>query len=193
MNSMKFNKIFSAILIAGIVAALSGFIAEKAVPAAEPEEDAYVIEAAQANASSAKVKKPAGPEPILSMLADADIVRGQKISRACAACHNFEKGGPNGVGPNLWGVVGRDKGAHAGFAYSDGMKAKGGVWSYDQLNQFLWKPKAFVAGTKMTFIGLKKAKDRAAVIAWLRTLSDAPLALPKADGEEHENKGDSEE
>ena len=178
MSGMEFNKLMAAILVAGIVACFAGFISRETVHARELEEAAVPIEVAAAGGAAGAAEKPAGPEPILAMLASADIAKGEKVAKACAACHDFTKGGPNRTGPNLWGVVGRAKGTEAGFSYSDGMKGKGGVWNYDDLNHFLWKPKAFVSGTKMTFIGLKKAEDRAAVIAWLRTLSDSPAALP---------------
>lgn len=177
MNGMEWNKIMAALLVAGIVASLSGFIAKETVHAHALHEDAVPVEASAGGGATAAAAQ-AGPEPILAMIAAADITRGEKISKACTACHSFNKGGADGAGPNLWGVVGRAKGSHGGFAYSDGMKAKGGNWGYDELNHFLWKPKAFVDGTKMNFIGLKKPEDRASLIAWLRTLSDGPAALP---------------
>src|SRR5690606_13261412 len=89
------------------------------------------------------------PEPILHLIAAAEIAQGEKLSKACAACHSFEKGGPAKVGPNLWNTVGHSKGGHSGFEYSAGMKALGGTWTYADLNKFLWKPKKFVEGTKM--------------------------------------------
>jgi cytochrome c len=117
----------------------------------------------------------------MAMLADADIEKGAKISKACAACHSFEKGGPTKQGPNLWGVVGNIKGHVNSFSYSDDLLAKGGNWDYDSLNNFLEKPKKYINGTKMNFAGLRKAKDRAAVIAWLRQQSDSPAPLPSAE------------
>ena len=179
MDNMEFNKIFAAILVAGIIASLSGFIAHKAVHPQKLDANAYAIEGVVEDGASGPAA-PTGPQPVLAMLASADVARGQQVAKACAACHSFDKGGPNGIGPNLYGVIGHDKGGHAGFAYSDGMKALGGKWDYDSLNHLLWKPKVYVEGTKMNFIGLKKPEDRAALIAWLRTLSDAPAALPSA-------------
>lgn len=179
MGGMEFNKIFAAVLVAGIVAMFSGFIAKSLTHPRELEENAYKIEGIS-SAQAAGTKEPM-PEPILAMLADADIARGQKVSKACAACHSFDKGGPNGVGPNLYGMVGNKKQAHAGFAYSGSLTDQGGdVWTYEELNKFLWKPKAYAAGTKMSFIGVKKPEDRAALLAWLRTLADSPKALPSA-------------
>lgn len=179
MDNMEFNKIFAALLVAGITASFTGFISHKMVHPHELADNAYKIEGvAEEGAGGPAIEAKA--EPILAMLATADAAHGEQVAKACAACHNFAKGGPNAIGPNLWGVVNRNKGSHEGFAYSEGMAAKGGKWAYEDLNKFLWKPKAFVEGTKMNFIGLKKPEDRAAVIAWLRTLSDSQPALPSA-------------
>lgn len=179
MNNLEFNKIFAAILVAGITASFSGFLSQKLVHGRELKENAYKIEGV-ADASGAGAAIEAKPEPILAMLAGADVAKGEQIGKVCATCHNFTKGGPNAIGPNLYGVVGRARGTHEGFAYSDAMKAKGGNWALADLNKFLWKPKWFVEGTKMSFVGLKKPEDRAAVIAWLRTLSDSPVGEPSA-------------
>lgn len=179
------NKIFAALLVAGITAQMSGFISEKLFHKDALAENAYKIEVAETS-STATAAKPAGPEPILALLADADISKGEKLSKACAACHSFDKGGANKVGPNLWNIVG-DKYAHkADFSYSSSLVAAaeaGGVWNYDNLNAFMWKPKKHIPGTKMNYIGIKKAEKRAQLIAWLRTLSDAPVALPEVSSE----------
>lgn len=176
--SLEWNKIFAAVLIAGIVAKLTGFVANKAYHVEDLKENAYIVEMAEA--APGEVKKEKVAEPILALLATADLERGKKLSRACAACHSFEKGGENRVGPYLWGTVGAKKGHSTGFAYSTALLEKGGDWNYQSLNKFLWKPKKYIAGTKMNYIGLKKPQDRANMIAWLRTLSDTPLALPTA-------------
>lgn len=178
MGGMEFNKVFAAILVAGIVAMLAGFVAEKLVHPEKLKENAFPIEVAEgAGAGGAKVEKKA--EPVLALLATADIARGQKLSKACAACHSFDKGGPNGVGPHLWGVVGVKKQNISDFKYSGALNANGeDYWTYAALNEFLWKPKKYAPGTKMSYAGLKKPEDRAAIIAWLRTLEDSPKALP---------------
>lgn len=179
MGGMEFNKVFAAILVAGIVAMLSGFIAKQMTHPHELKEDAYPIEGvADAGGGEAKEKV---AEPILAMLAEADIARGQKVSKACAACHSFDERGANGVGPKLWNVVGRKKQSVDGFVYSGVLNANGEeYWNYDSLNKFLWNPKKYASGTKMSYIGLKKPEDRAAIIAWLRTLSNNPQPLPSA-------------
>lgn len=182
MNGFEWNKIFAAILLAGLIAMLSGFIATHLVHPEALEKNAYVVagveQAASETASAAAA--PTGPAPIAPLLAKADAAAGQKIARACQACHGFEKDGPNKVGPNLYGIVG---GVHAhkeDFSYSAGMTAlKGKPWTYDALNEFLYSPKDAVKGTKMTFAGVKNDQDRANLIAWLRTLSDSPVPLPQ--------------
>lgn len=179
MSSFEFNKIFAAVLVAGIVAMLAGFIAEQLVPEHELEKAAVTIEGGSEGGEAGPAKA-SGPEPILDMIASADAAQGEKLSKACAACHSFDKGGAHKVGPNLWNIVGGPKGGKGGFDYSAAMAAKGGAWSYEDLNRFLWKPKKFVEGTKMSFVGLKKPEDRAAVIAWLRTMADSPDPLPSA-------------
>ncbi|HIF25751.1 MAG TPA: cytochrome c family protein [Micavibrio sp.] len=177
MDNMEFNKIFAAILVAGIVAYLGGFISHKLVHPHSLEKDAVAIEGIAGSAAGGPTK-PTGPEPILAMIADADIAQGEKLSRACAACHSFDNGGPNGTGPNLWNKINASVASKPGFDYSDAMKAHGGTWTYAEMNHFLWKPKAYIEGTKMNYLGLKKPEDRAALIAWLRTLSSSPAALP---------------
>jgi len=176
MSNFEFNKIFAAILIAGIAAMFSGFVANKLVHPEKLEKDAVEIEGG-AIASSGPAK-PKGPEPVLHMIASADIARGEKLSRACAACHSFDNGGVNKVGPNLWATVNAKKGHISGFAYSDELLATGGKWTYESLNKFLYKPKAYAPGTKMNYIGMKKPEDRAAMIAWLRTLAPSAAPLP---------------
>jgi len=182
MGGLEFNKIFAAILVAGIIAMLGGFVAKQLVSPHKLEKDAYAIEAME-TAGSGGAAAPAGPQPILALMAAADAAKGEKIAKACAACHTFTKGGPNGVGPNLYGVVGGPKDHAAGFAYSGALLEVGGKsWTYAELNKFLYKPKAYAKNTKMSFAGLKKPEDRAALIAWLRTQADSPKALP-SDGE----------
>lgn len=178
MGGMEFNKIFAAILVAGILAMLGGFVAKQLVHPHKLAEPAFNIEVVE-------VAGPGGAapmaEPILAMIAAADVAKGEKIAKACAACHTFNKGGPNGVGPNLYGVLGGPKDHAAGYAYSGALLEQGGAtWTYAELNKFLWKPKAYAKGTKMAFAGVKKPEDRAALIAWLRTQADAPKAPPSA-------------
>lgn len=168
-TGMEANKILAAVLVAGIIAMLAGFIAEKAMEPEKLIENAYKIEGAAPAAGSAAPAAAASAEPIKDLLVRADAAQGEKISRICSSCHTFNKGEPNRIGPNLHGVIGRSRAGIDGFAYSDAMKAKGGAWDSDSLNEFLWNPQKFAPGTKMTFAGLKKPEDRAALIKWLST------------------------
>lgn len=178
MHNLENNKILAALLVAGVVAMLCGFTARQLTAAESLEKDVVSIEAAAGGPAGGASATPM-PEPILAMIASADVAKGEKVAKACAACHTFTKGGANGVGPNLWGTVGQKKEHATGFAYSGELAKTGDAsWTYASLNKFLWKPKAYAAGTKMNFIGVKKPEDRAALIAWLRTLADAPAALP---------------
>lgn len=176
--NLEFNKIFAAVLVAGITAGLAGFVASEVIHPHKLHENAYKIEGVEAAAPGAKEAK---AEPILDLIASADPAKGEQVAKVCASCHTFKKGGPNGLGPDLWGVIGRDKGSHEGFDYSATLKALEGNWTYADLNQFLWNPKKYAPGTKMNFIGLKKPQDRANVIAWLHTLDDSPKPPPSAD------------
>jgi cytochrome c len=147
--------------------------------AERPEKMGYPIEG---------VTGAAGPEageaeqPIANLLASADPAKGEAVFKKCTACHTATPGGPNGTGPNLFGVVGKPIGKHAaGFAYSPALSGKGGNWGFEELNHWLKSPRDFAPGTKMTFAGLGKAEDRANLIAWLNAQgSNLPLPAPVA-------------
>ena len=179
MDSYEINKILGALLFT-CLCLLSLNIAAGAMfaPAklAKPGFEVAVTEHKQDAAGEA----PAQQEPIEKLLASATVEKGEAAAKKCAACHTFGKGEPNRVGPNLYGVVGRERASHAGFNYSAGMKAKPGKWTIEELNTFLTNPKAFVPGTTMTFAGLPRGSERADVIAYLNSKSDNPAPLPKA-------------
>ncbi|TNE29602.1 MAG: cytochrome c family protein [Alphaproteobacteria bacterium] len=170
--NMETNKIFAALLVAGIIAMLGGFISSLAMHPHELEEAAYEIEAAEDGAGGGHEASPAetGPESITDLMASADIERGKKLSRACMTCHTMDQGGESRQGPPLWGVAGRSVASIGGFAYSDAMKSFGGKWDVENLNHFLWNPKKTVSGTKMNYRGVKKPEDRAALVAFLKSL-----------------------
>jgi cytochrome c len=175
---MDFNKLFAAILVAAIVAMLSGFISREVVNAEAPEENAFKV-AVTEGAGTGGAAAVAKAEPILALIKDADVSKGEGISKACAACHSFGKGEAARVGPNLYGIVGNKHAHMEGFAYSDAMKAlHDKTWTYEELNEFLYAPAKHIPGTKMTFAGIKKSDQRADLIAWLRTLADSPAPLP---------------
>lgn len=171
------NTIAGWILGAGIVALGAGILSSEYFHGERPEKMGYPIEGVAEEGGAAAAKE----EPIETRMAKADPANGEKVFQKCAACHTAVKGGANGVGPNLWGVVGEGIGTGAGgFAFSDALKAKGGAWNFAELDQWLTSPRKFAEGTKMTFAGLSKGQDRADVIAYLNKQSDAPKPMPAA-------------
>ena len=181
--SFEANKIIGAILASMILAMVSGMIANILVHPQPLEKAAYAVAGGEETAAASTSNAPAGPEPVAPLLATASIDAGKDKSKLCITCHSFDKGGPNKIGPNLYGVVG-DEIAHdrGNFPFSEVLKGKGGTWTADALNAWLWKPQIFAKGTKMTFIGLPKAQDRANVIAYLNSLSDSPKPLASLAG-----------
>lgn len=181
-HDLEKNKIIGAVLVAGILACFGGFVARHVLMPIENEEKAYIdIDTSALEGAAGGVAAPVGPEPVLALLATADVAKGEALSKACMACHGFEKGGPNKVGPNLWGIVNNKKAHMPDFAYSDTIKkqsADGQKWTYQNLNHFLWKPAAYAPGTKMAYPGLKKPQDRANLLAYLRTQMDSPAPMP---------------
>jgi cytochrome c len=180
---MEFNKIFAALLCAGILGMVSSIAADMLVEPGHLAQPAYPIEGVEvvAGGTGAAGGAAAGPEPIEPLLASANVANGEKVAGQCKSCHTFEKGGPARVGPNLWGVVGNHHAHAEGFAYSAAMSGlKGKTWDFAALNDFLFKPAGAIPGTKMGFAGIKKTQDRADLIAWLNQQSDKPLPLPAA-------------
>ena len=179
MDSMEVNKGIAALLVGGIAFFLTGLLGDLLVREELPLKP--VLNIAAAPAASGGEAAPAGPAPIAPLLASADAKVGEQYAhRVCVACHTFDKGGKNGVGPNLWGVVERPHDSEPGFDYSPAMeKFKGQPWTFDALNTWLYKPSAMVPGTRMSFAGITNDKQRADVIAYLRSLSDNPVPLPK--------------
>ena len=167
--NMEVNKIFAAFLTAGIVAMLAWFLAHESYEREPLEKNAYEIAAAAG--SEATPGAPAAPAEAEAIdVSKGDVAQGQKISAVCSACHSFGKGEAAKIGPNLFGVVGGPHAHMEGYAYSDAMKAKASEkWTEEALNKFLWNPQKTVPGTKMTFMGLPKGTDRAAVIKWLES------------------------
>jgi cytochrome c len=183
--SFEANKIAAAILVALIVAMVSGILADKLVEPKMLAKNVYEVAGAPEATPSQQAAAPAGPDPIGPLLAQASADAGKKATVVCQACHTFDKGGPNRVGPNLYGIVG-DEIAHdrGNFDFSAALKQAGAgkTWTPDLLNQWLYKPQDLAKGTKMTFVGDPKAKERADIIAYLNSLSDNPKPLEASDG-----------
>jgi cytochrome c len=178
MDSFEWNKIFGAVLGTGLLVFGLKIVGSSLFHGEAPEKAGFAISTAEAQTADAGAA--AGPALSLgTLLAKADKAKGEASAKACLACHDFTKGGPNKVGPALYDVVGRPMGSAAGFAYSDGFKAMGSkAWDYDALSTWLKKPSEFVKGTKMAFSGIAKDEDRANVLAYLGSLSDAPKPFP---------------
>ena len=180
MDSFELNKVLGAILGTCLVLLITNFTANALFAPENPKKPGFEIAAKEEGEHGKGAAAPAPSEPIEKLLQTASVEKGTAAAKKCGACHDFTKGGPNKVGPNLWGVIGRERASESGFNYSAAMKAKGGKWNYDDLNQFIANPKGFVPGTAMGFAGIPKDSERADVIAYLRTLSDNPVPLPTA-------------
>jgi cytochrome c len=172
----RFNTIAGWVLFAGIVALGSSIVASEVFHSERPEKMGYPIAGVEQEGEGAA----AADQPIEVYLAKADVNKGSQVFNKCAACHNAANGGPNQLGPNLWGVLGEPIGQGRGFAFSDALAKKGGTWNWDNLSQWLTSPRAFAPGTKMTFAGLSNPQDRANVIAYLNQQSGHPLTVPAA-------------
>jgi len=165
---MESNKTFAAILLAGIISLISGFASNMLVPTETLAKNAFVIEGVVASADTTQTKAATAEPSLEDLMAKADMARGKKLSRKCSSCHTFDPKKGNRVGPNLGGLFGRDVANISNFKYSKAMKAKGGKWTAENLDAFLKKPRVAVPHTKMSFPGIKKAEDRAALIKWLK-------------------------
>jgi cytochrome c len=180
MDSFEFNKITASVLVALLIGMIGSLLSEHLVHPSKLEKPVLVIEGVEASATPGQKPEEETLKPITPLLASASVERGKAIAKKCTQCHTFEKGAPNRTGPNLWGIIGAKIAHAADFAYSSGFKDKGGTWNDEELNIFLHKPRSFVQSTKMSFVGLKDAQERADVIAFLHTLSDSPIPLPTA-------------
>lgn len=173
------NIISMMVLGAGIVALGGTLVSAEYFGGEKPEKPGYVVEGVEAEGGA---EGAVADISIASILPTADPAKGAEVFKKCAACHTITQGGPAGVGPNLYGVVGKPHGHMAGFAYSDVLKGKPGNWDFTMLNEWLHSPRTYAPGTKMTFAGLSKPEDRANVIAYLNAQgSNLPIpATPKA-------------
>ena len=186
MNTYELNKVFGAILFAGLTAMTAWLISLAAYGKLEHGHHERVIhyevaglEQDDAMHDEAEADEPEMPAmSVAELLADADPAKGQRVFKKCAACHTTDEGGKNKIGPNLWNIVNRPIASHEGFSYSDAMAAEEGVWDFERLSIFIADPKGTVPGTKMAFKGVSKDGDRGNVLAYLRSLSATSADLP---------------
>ena len=174
------NKIIASVVLALILILGINKITDAIFYVEKPEKSAYQVASTStvASTSSAETNSVSSESGnIMALFASTNAAEGAKIFKKCAACHSITEGGANKIGPALWGVLGRPSGSVPGYRYSKAMAAHGKNWSFEEMNGFLIKPKDWIKGTKMSFAGLKKAEDRAAVILYMNENTNNPLPL----------------
>jgi len=175
MNKIIVSIVFAIILVLGI-----NKITDVIFYVEKPEKSAYQVAnvTAVATSTSAEISSVSSEsENIMALFASTSAAEGAKVFKKCAACHSIAEGGGNKIGPALWGVLGRLAGSVPDYKYSKAMAAHGKNWSFEEMNGFLIKPKDWIKGTKMSYAGLKKAKERAAVILYMNENTNNPLPL----------------
>ena len=178
MNSFEINKIIAVIILTIVIVFGVNKLADVIYNVKAPEGNTYNIVTETKEISKGDTVKTGGDINISVLLALGNIDHGKMIFKKCAACHSVSKGGGNKIGPALWGVIGRKAGSTSDYKYSKAMSGFGKIWDFEGMNTFLIKPKNYVKGTKMAYVGLKKEKDRASIILYLNEQSDSPLPLP---------------
>jgi cytochrome c len=181
VDSFEWNKLSGWILAAAIAVLGLSIVSAKVFEPVQPKIKGYKVEGVEEVATTGAAAAEA-EKPIAFYLASADPAKGEEQFKKCASCHNAAQGGPNAIGPNLYGVVGRPVGKHPGYAYSEAVAGHGGNWDWDSLNDWLKHPKVHIAGNKMSFAGIANPQDRANLIAWLNTQgSNLPKPPPPAE------------
>ena len=179
MDSFELNKIIAAILMVALVVIGLGKIADSVFHVNKPKNLGYQVEVeSQLTSGSSQAVEVVAKIDITAVMALGDVVSGEKIFKKCAACHSINKGGKNKIGPALYNVVGRAVGGVDDYKYSKALASYGKEWTFEELNGFLTKPSSYLKGTKMSYAGLRKEKDRASVIKYLNQNSDSPKLLP---------------
>ncbi len=184
MDSFEVNKVAMAVLVAGVTAMSISLVVNSFYAGAQQHgkhhkeaKRGYQIEVTEVAADASS--EPAKPVDIAAFFVGASIEKGTQLTKACAACHNFDDGGPNKVGPNLYGIVGAKTARKTDYSYSNALAGLNKTWDYQSLSEFLEKPRNYVEGTKMAYAGMKKPEDRASTLLYLRSLSASPLPLPE--------------
>ena len=180
MDSIERTKIFGALLAAAFVILGLTFLSDGIYHSKDPEQPGFEIAGAEPGTATTAAPKEVVVEDIVPLLASVDLAAGEKAAKKCVACHTFNEGGANKVGPALYNIVNRPIASVDGFGYSGALQAyaEGKVWDYNELNGFLYKPKSHVKGTSMGFAGVKKTEERAALVGYLRSLAAEPAPLP---------------
>ena len=174
------NKIIVSIVVAVILVLGINKITDAIFYVEKPEKSAYQVATITTTASTTAVETSSENSEsgnIMTLFTSTSSADGAKVFKKCAACHSVAQGGGNKIGPALWGVLGRKAGSISDYKYSKAMAAHGKTWSFEEMDGFLTKPKEWIKGTKMSFIGLKNAKDRAAVILYMNENTNSPLPL----------------
>jgi cytochrome c len=179
MDSFELNKIIAAILMVALLVIGLGKIADGVFHVKKPKNPGYQIEVeSQLASNTSQAAKAEEKVDIAAIMALGDVVSGEKIFKKCAACHSINKGGKNKIGPALYNVVGRAVGGVDDYKYSKTLSSYSKDWTFEELNGFLQKPASYLKGTKMSYAGLRKEKDRASVIKYLNQNGDSPKPLP---------------
>ena len=179
MDSFELNKIIAAILMVVLLVIGLGKITDGVFHVKKPKNPGYRVEVdGQLASGTSQTTEIVEKIDIASVMALGDITNGEKIFKKCAACHSINKGGKNKIGPALYNVVGRVVGGVDDYKYSKALASYGKKWTFEELNGFLTKPSSYLKGTKMSYAGLRKEKDRASVIKYLNQNSDSPKLLP---------------
>ena len=171
------NKIIVSIVLAVILVLGINKITDAIFYVEKPEKSAYQVATVASSTSTKTNSENSEPGNIMALFASTSAADGAKVFKKCLSCHSIKKEGPNKIGPNIFGVLNRRAASVSGYKYSKAMVTYGKVWSFEEMNGFLTKPKDWIKGTKMSFIGLRSAKDRAAVILYMNENTDNPLPL----------------
>ena len=179
MDSFELNKIIAAILMVALLVIGLGKVADGIFHVKKPKSPGYqVVVENQLTTGASQTAEVVEKLDIAAIMALGDVVSGEKIFKKCAACHSINKGGKNMIGPALYNVVGRTVGGVNDYKYSKALTSYGKEWTFEELNGFLRKPASYLKGTKMSYAGLRKEKDRASIIKYLNQNSDNPKLLP---------------